>query len=127
MLDFSKVLLDEYLDYFCSSVYKEDEKVLANFLTAVSSLSESFSEDTTPPTEILKSIKSKSAVSKNVLDAIVEIANNGLLTSFNSLELFGMLWYVSCRNVLTYDESVYKSMAKQGVIGKILTELKSRG
>jgi hypothetical protein len=126
MLDLSKIIKDEYLDYFCSSVYKEDEKVLANFFTAVSSVSESFSEDTTPPTEIVKSIKSKFSIQANVLDAIVEITNNGLLTSLNSLELFGMLWYVSCRNVMTYDESVYKSMAKQGVIGKLLAELKSR-
>ena len=128
MLNLSQILKKEYLNYFCSLDYKEDINILTNFLDDMLSISENFDKEivSAPPTEILNSIKDKFSIEDNILNAIIEITNKGFLKSLDTIELYTMLWYISCRNVITFDESLYKSMSKQGVIGQILNVLNSK-
>ena len=78
---------------------------------------------TVPPIEIIKDIMVKCELEGGVLDNIKLIASIDLLKTLNTLEVFTLLWYVSCRNVLSYDEGLYLNMVNNKTIGNLLKRL----
>lgn len=43
---------------------------------------------------------------------------------FSIIELFALLWYASCRNVILYQEKIYQMMAEKRIITMLLDNLK---
>ena len=78
---------------------------------------------TVPPTEIIKGIMKICGLEGSVIDNIRLIATGNLLETLNTLEVFTLLWYVSCRNTLTYDEGLYLNMVNNKTIGNLLKRL----
>ena len=56
---------------------------------------------------------------------IREKASSDLINSLSSLEIFTLLWFVSCKNTFSFEEGVYYNMTKNKVIGNLLKKLAS--
>jgi hypothetical protein len=95
---------------------------MMNFLNDMISVLEQM-DVTVPPTEIIKEIMKRCGLEGSVIDNIRLIANSNLLETLNTLEVFTFLWYVSCRNTLTYEEGLYLNMANNKTIGNLIKRL----
>lgn len=95
------------------------------FLDKMQEVCENFDTDEVmSPIEITKEIKSRLGLnSPSLYDDIEQIAESDIIDSLSSLELYALLWMVSCRNCFTYQENVYYRMAANKTIGKLLKKL----
>ena len=80
-MDFSKITNNKYVDYFSkvdeSSV---NDEIMNEFLNEMIEASESIAKDNTiPPTEIVKEIKSRFGLDGSVYGAITQIASSDLI------------------------------------------------
>ena len=126
-MDFSKITNNKYVDYFSkvdeSSI---NDEIMNEFLKKMIEVSESLDKDgTIPPTEIVKEIKARLGLDGGVYGVITQIASSDLINSLSSLEIFTLLWFVSCKNVFCFEEGVYYNMTINKTIGKLLKKLSS--
>ena len=125
-MDFSKITDNKYVDYFLN-ICKEsiDEKIMYEFLDKMQEVCENFDTDEIgSPIEIAKEIKSRLGLDgPSLYDNIEQIAGSDMIDSLSNLELYALLWMVSCRNRFSYQEKVYYHMAANKTIGKLLKKL----
>ena len=122
-MDFQKITQEKYLQYFLSDCENSiEDSTMTDFLNYMITLSEQM-DVTVPPTEIIKEIMKRCGLEGGVIDNIRLIATSKLLETLNTLEVFTFLWYVSCRNTLTYEEGLYLNMANNKTIGNLLKRL----
>ena len=122
-MDFQKITQEKYLQYFLSDCeHSIEDDTMTEFLSDMISASEQM-DMTVPPTEITREIIKRCGLEGGVLDNISLIANSDLLETLNTLEAFTLLWYVSCRNCITYEEAIYLCMANNKTIGNLLKRL----
>ncbi|MBQ8840546.1 MAG: hypothetical protein IJ004_04425 [Clostridia bacterium] len=126
-MDFSKITASKYVSYFSSvSESSIDERIMNEFLNKMIEASESLDKSKiAPPTEVVKEIKERLGLDGGVYGIITQIARGDLINSLSSFEIFTLLWFVSCRNSLSYEEGVYYNMAKNKTIGNLLKKLAS--
>ena len=126
-MDFSRITNNKYVDYFTSvSEASIDEKIMNEFLNDMIEVTESIDNDKiAPPTEVVKGIKERLGLDGGVYAVITQIAGGDLINSLSSLEIFTLLWFVSCKNVFSFEEGVYYNKAKNKVIGNLLKKLAS--
>lgn len=126
-MDFSKITASKYVSYFSSvSESSIDERIMNEFLNKMIEASESLDKSKiASPTEVVKEIKERLGLDGGVYGIITQIARGDLINSLSSFEIFTLLWFVSCRNSLSYEEGVYYNMAKNKTIGNLLKKLAS--
>ena len=126
-MDFSKITNNKYVDYFSkvdeSSI---NDEIMNEFLNKMIEASESLDKDgTNSPTEIVKEIKSRFGLDGGVYGVITQIASSDLINCLSSLEIFTLLWFVSCKNAFCFEEGVYYNMTINKTIGNLLKKLSS--
>lgn len=122
-MNFQKITQEKYLQYFLSDCeHSIEDATMTEFLDDMVTLSEQM-DVTVPPTEIIKGIMKRCGLEGSVIDNIRFIATSNLLETLNTLEVFSLLWYVSCRNTLTYDEGLYLNMVNNKTIGNLVKRL----
>ena len=122
-MNFKVITSEKYLQYFLSdNEHRMLDTTMLEFLNDMISVSEQM-DMTVPPTEIIKEIMKRCGLEGGVIDNIRLIATSKLLETLNTLEVFTFLWYVSCRNTLTYEEGLYLNMANNKTIGNLLKRL----
>ena len=123
-MDFSKITNNKFVEYFLnvdkSSI---NDEIMNEFLDKMIEVSESIDKDMLSPTEIVKEIKSRLGLEGSVYAIITQVASSDLINSLSSLEIFTLLWFVSCRNIFCFEEGVYYNMAKNKTIGNLLKKL----
>ena len=120
-MDFQVITQEKYLQYFlCDCEHSISDTVMTEFLDDMITLSEQM-DKTTPPTEIIKEIRKKSEIEGGLYDSV--LTNTDLIDTLNIIEVFTLLWYVSCRNTFTYEEAIYLNMANNKTIGNLLKRL----
>lgn len=126
-MDFSRITNNKYVDYFTSvSEACIDEKIMNEFLNEMNEISKSLENDKVEvPIEIVTRIKERLGLEGSVYAVVTQIAGGDLINSLSSLEIFTLLWFVSCKNVFSFEEGVYYNMAKNKVIGNLLKKLAS--
>ena len=122
-MDFQRITQEKYLQYFLSDCeHSISDTVMTEFLNDMITLSEQM-DMTVSPIDIIREIMDKRGLEGSVLNSVSQIAGGNLVEELNALELFTLLWLVSCRNTLTYDEGLYLSMANNMTIGNLLRRL----
>lgn len=124
-MNFSKITNNKYVDYF-SNVDKSsiNDEIMNEFLNKMIEASESLDkDDTASPAKIVKEIKSRLGLDDSVYSAITQIASSDLKNSLSSLEIFALLWFVSCKNVFSFEKGVYYNMTLNKTIGNLLKRL----
>ena len=122
-MDFQKITQEKYLQYFlCDCEHSIDDATMIEFLNDMISVSEQM-DMTLSPTEIIKEIMKRCGFEGSSLNSVSQIVNSDLLKTLNTLEVFTLLWYASCRNTLTYEEGLYLNMANNKMIGNLLKRL----
>lgn len=126
-MDFSKITNSKYVDYFSRvDELSIDDKIMDEFLNEMIEFSEGIDKDNTPsPTEIVKEIKSRLGLDGGVYSVITQIADSDLINALSSLEIFTLLWFVSCKNTFCFEEGVYYNMTKSKTVGNLLKKLSS--
>lgn len=124
-MEFSKITNNKYVDYFSkvdeSSINNE---IMNEFLNKMIEASESLDKDNTiPPTEIVKGIKSRLGLEGGVYSVITQIASSDLINCLSNFEIFALLWFVSCKNTFCFEEGVYYNMTKNKTVGNLLKKL----
>ena len=124
-MDFSKITNNKYVDYFSkvdeSSI---NDEIMNEFLNKMIEASKSLDKDNTiPPTEIVKEIKSRFGLDGSVYGVITQVASSDLINCLSSLEIFTLLWFVSCKNAFCFEEGVYYNMTTNKTIGNLLKKL----
>ena len=124
-MDFSKITNNKYVDYFSkvdeSSV---NDEIMNEFLNKMIEASESLDKDNTiSPVEIVKEIKSRLGLDGSVYGIITQIASSDLINCLSSLEIFTLLWFVSCKNVFCFEKGIYYNMTLNKTIGNLLKKL----
>lgn len=126
-MKFSEITNNKYVDYF-SKVDESNinDEIMNEFLNKMIKVSESIDKsEITPPTEIINEIKSKFMLDGSVYAIITQIASSDLINSLSSLEIFTLLWFVSCKNAFCFEEGVYYNMTINKTIGNLLKKLSS--
>ena len=122
-MDFKAITSEKYLQYFLSdNEHSALDITMTEFLNDMVIVSESI-DAVVSPTEAIKEIMSKCGLEGNPYDCIIQIVNSNLLDALTAFEAFTLLWYVSCRNVLSYDEGLYLNMVNNKTIGNLLKRL----
>ena len=122
-MDFQRITQEKYLQYFLSDCeHSISDTVMTEFLNDMITLSEQM-DMTVSPIDIMREIIDKRGLEGSILNSVSQIAGSDLLETLNALEVFTLLWLVSCRNTLTYDEGLYLSMANNMTIGNLLRRL----
>lgn len=122
-MDFKSITSEKYLQYFSShGEHSISDPEMTEFLNDMITTSEGIAQ-TVPPAEIIKESMRKCSLEGSPYDAVLQIANSELLGSLTALEAFALLWFVSCKNSLAYQEEIYLRYANNGVIGKLLSRL----
>ena len=122
-MDFQKITQEKYLQYFLSECeHSIEDATMTDFLNDMISASEQM-DMTVSPTEIIKEIMKRCGLEGIFLNSVSQIVNSDLLETLNMLEAFTLLWYVSCRNTVTFEEAVYLRAANNKTIGNILKRL----
>ena len=122
-MDFQKITQEKYLQYFLSDCeHSIEDATMTDFLNDMISVSEQM-DMTVPPTEITKGIMKRCGLEGSPLNNVSLIATSNLLETLNTLEVFTLLWYVSCRNTVTFEEAVYLRAANNNIIGNLLKRL----
>lgn len=120
-MNFHIITQEKYLRYFnsnkkCSLSDPEMEEFLNDMITLCE-----VDPPTQSPTEIILNIKDRIGCNDNLMHYIHRIVKSDLYLT--ELELFSLLWYVSCRNPLSYEDSMYLQFANEGVIGQLIKRL----
>lgn len=122
-VDFKTITSEKYLQYFISdNEHLVSDTVMTEFLNDMVSVSESM-DTAVPPTEIIKEIMRKLGLEGSLYSGIAQIVSSNSLDALTAFEVFTLLWFVSCKNPLTYQEEIYLRYANNGVIGKLLKKL----
>lgn len=122
-MDFQKITQEKYLQYFLSDCeHSIEDATMTEFLDDMVTLSEQM-DVTALPIEIIQVIMDKCRLQGIIPNNVSLIANSDLVENLNVLEVFTLLWYVSCRNTLTYEEGLYLNMANNKTIGNLLKRL----
>ena len=122
-MDYQKITQEKYLQYFLSDCeHSIEDTMMTDFLNDMISASEQLGM-AVPPTEISKEIMKRCGLEGSVLGNVLQIVNSDLLETMNMLEVFTLLWYVSCRNTATFEETVYLHAANNNIIGNLLKRL----
>ena len=122
-VDFKTITNEKYLQYFISdNEHLVSDTVMTEFLNDMVSVSESM-DTAVPPTEIIKEIMRKLGLEGSLYSGIAQIVSSNSLDALTAFEVFTLLWFVSCKNPLTYQEEIYLRYANNGVIGKLLKKL----
>lgn len=126
-MDFSKVTSKKYVEYFLSVDESSiNDEIMDEFLNKMIERSESLYEDEiAPPIEVIKEIKTRLGLDDNIYIIITQIVSSDLIDSLSSLEVFTLLWFISCKNVFCFEKGVYYNMTKNKTIGKLLKKLAS--
>ena len=126
-MDFSRITNNKYVDYFTSvSEACIDEKIMNEFLNEMNEICKSLENDKVEvPIEIVTRIKERLGLEGSVYAVVTQIAGGDLINSLSSLEIFTLLWFVSCKNYILFEVGVYYNMAKNKVIGNLLKKLAS--
>ena len=120
-MDFQKIIQEKYLQYFLSDCeHSIEDATMTEFLNDMITLSERM-DMSVSPIEIIKEIRKKSGLDGGLYDSV--LSNTDLIETLNTLDVFTLLWYVSCRSCVTYEESIYLSMANNKIIGNLLKRL----
>ena len=122
-MDFQRITQEKYLQYFLSDCeHSISDNVMTEFLNDMITMSEQM-DMTVSSIDIIREIMDKHGLEGSILNSVSQIASGNLVEELNALELFTLLWLVSCRNTLTYDEGLYLSMANNMTIGNLLRRL----
>jgi len=122
-VDFQKITQEKYLQYFLSDCeHSISDTVMIEFLNDMITLSEQM-DMTVSPIEIIKGIMNKCGLEGGLLNSVSQIASSDLIETLNTLEVFTLLWFVTCRNTLTYEEEIYLNMSNNKTIGYLLKRL----
>ena len=119
-MDFHILTQEKYLRYFNSN--KEcslSEPEMEEFLNDIITLCE-VDPPAQSPTKIILNIKDRLECNDNLIHCIHRIVESDFIKYLTEIELFSLLWYVSCRNVLLYEDAIYLKFANNGIIGKII-------
>ena len=124
-MDFSKVTNKKYVRYFLSVDESSiNAEIMNEFINEMIECSKSLDNSKiSSPTEIVKEIKSRLGLNGGVYGIITQIASSDLINSLSSLEIFTLLWFVSCKNAFGFEEGVYYNMAINKTIGNLLKNL----
>ena len=122
-MDFQAIMQEKYLQYFLSDCeHSISDTMMIEFLNDMIVVSESM-DTVAPPTETIEEIMGKCELDGSLYDCITQIANSNLLDALTAFEAFTLLWFVSCKNLFTYQDGIYLRYANNGVIGKLLKKL----
>ena len=122
-MDFQRITQEKYLQYFLSDCeHSISDNVMTEFLNDMITMSEQM-DMTVSSIDIIREIMDKHGLEGSILNSVSQIASGNLVEELNALELFTLLWLVSCRNTLTYDEGLYLGMANNMTIGNLLRRL----
>ena len=127
IMELQNILKDEYINYFCAKPYAEKQEVLFKFLDDMILVSEQieqldfFKENS--PFQILKSINQQYCFCTDFLDNIKQVVEKSI-NDLSKTQIFAILWYFSCKNIIIFEQGFYFKIAKQGYIGKLLFRLK---
>lgn len=123
-LNYTTIANEKYINFFCSSVEKNmNDDECRQFLDEMSNIVEG-SVFPMPPSEIIKAIYNRLNLNCGVTKNIKIIASNRqLLNKLSSFEIFTLLWLVSCRNMMCFNEELYLIFANNGTIGRLLLAL----
>ena len=120
-MDFHNITQKKYLQYFNSNKeYSLSDNEMKEFLNDMITLCE-IDPPEQSPTEILLNIKDRLECNDNLIHCIHRIVKSDLYLT--EIELFSLLWYVSCKNSLSYENSIYLQFANEGVIGQLIKRL----
>ena len=131
MIDYSKIMQNKYINFFTSEEAKTVERpnaIMDVFFCDMRSLGENMPADTSPTEIILKVFEKNADLFANKgkmfgFNKIVLIADSDRINTLSEMELFTLLWYCSCKNVILYEEAYYVSMTRNRVIGRIINAL----
>ena len=122
-MDFQRITQEKYLQYFLSDCeHSISDNVMTEFLNDMITMSEQM-DMTVSSIDIIREIMDKHGLEGSILNSVSQIASGNLVEELNALELFTLLWLVSCRNTLTYEEGLYLNMANNKTIGNLLKRL----
>ena len=122
-VNFKAITSEKYLQYFLSdNEHRMLDTTMMEFLNDMIVVSESM-DTVVSPTETIKEIMGKCGLDGSPINNVSLIATSNLLETLNTLEVFTLLWYVSCRNILTYEEGLYLNMVNNKTIGNLLKRL----
>ena len=122
-MNFQTITQDKYLQYFLSAdECKISDAVMTDFLNDMIGVSERM-DTQIPPTEIIKEVMNKLGLEGAVFGNIRLIASSKMIETLTALEVFALLWFISCRNIITYEEGLYLNMANDKTIGNLLKRL----
>lgn len=125
-MNFSKITNNKYVDYFLSVDESSiNNEIMNEFLDKMIEVSEGIDKDMIAPTEIVKEIKARLGLAGGVYAIITQIASSHLINSLSSIEIFTLLWFVSCKNTFCFEEGIYYNMTINKTIGKLLKKLAS--
>lgn len=124
MFDFAALTNEKFIYYFNNNtVFSIEDREMNDFLCVMSSISESV-QFPTSPMEIARAIFEKASLSGNFNENILSVVHSDKIDALNSLEVFTLLWFSSCRNIFTYTDANYLTSAENGTIGRLLIRLK---
>lgn len=123
-MNFKTIANEKYINYFSSSVQKNmNDDVCHRFLEEMSNIAEK-TVFPMPPSEVTKAVFDRLGLNSGVTENIKIIASNSdFLDTLTSFEIFTLLWFASCRNIMSFNEELYLSFANNGTIGKLLLAL----
>ena len=123
-MNFKTIANEKYINFFSSSEQKNMiDDVCSRFLEEMSNIAES-TNFPMPPSEIIKAIYNRLNLNCGVTENIKIIASNSdLLNQLNFFEIFALIWLVSCRNIMSFNEELYLIFTNNGTIGKLLSAL----
>ena len=125
-MNFSKITNNKFVEYFLNvDEASINNEIMNEFLDKMIEVSEGIDKDMQAPTEIVKEIKARLGLTGSVYAIITQIASSHLINSLSSIEIFTLLWFVSCKNTFTFEEGVYYNMTINKTIGNLLKKLAS--
>ena len=124
-MNFESITDEKYINFFSSSGPKNiRDDVCSRFLNEMISIAESTSFPM-PPNEVIKAVFERLSLNGSINENIENIASDGdILDTLTSFEIYTLLWFVSCRNIMLFNEELYLSFANDGTIGRLLLALK---
>ena len=125
-MNFSKITNNKFVEYFLNADESSiNNEIMNEFLDKMIEVSEGIDKDMPAPTEIVKEIKARLGLAGSVYAIITQIASSDLINSLSSIEIFTLLWFVSCKNTFCFEEGVYYNMTINKTIGNLLKKLAS--
>ena len=125
-MNFSKITNNKFVEYFLNvDEASINDKIMNEFLDEMIKVAEGIDENMLSPTEIVKEIKARLGLEGSVYAIITQVASSDLINSLSSLEIFTLLWFVSCKNIFCFEEGIYYHMTINKTIGNLLKKLAS--